>query len=554
MDFEENCGLKKIVWLLLALLLFAALFIFVYVNPFPAMMEVMAPMFGGGELTLGDKRFPASAEEITAVISRWDMETLDRFTNLKRADLRGSACYQEIAAWAEAHPETEVLFSIPLSNGQSIDSDTREVDLSWVDSAHLSETLGVLRYARSLESLKLGQVGGERLTMKDLLWVHEVFPDVHLDFTAQLAGQLVDGGTTNLDLSALTHEDVRAAAMTLQQLDKLQSVELGSQESGKLSWEDVALLKASAPDARFAYRFTLYGQELNLDAEKLDFRGKEIRDEGAALYPVLGCMNACKVLDMDSTGVSDAALCAIRDLFPQTKVVWRVWFGENYSVRTDTERILASKPTVGGMITDTTPLMYCTDAKYVDLGHNDEMPDIRFAASMPKLEVLIIAMTDVSDLSPLKNCSHLEYLELNSSPKIHDLSPLEGHTALRHLNIAGCPLIKDISALYGLKDLERLWIGSETPIPAEQVTKMRAAAPACKIDTTTVDPHGNAWRFTDYDPEIPKYYWVPRYEKLREQMGYNYQEYSFYWLDPLCEREAPAEYRGMFGKEVYGLD
>ena len=177
-----------------------------------------------------------------------------------------------------------------------------------------------------------------------------------------------------------------------------------------------------------------------------------------------------------------------------------------------------------------------------------------FAASMPKLEVLIIAMTDVSDLSPLKNCMNLEYLELNSSPKIHDLSPLEGHTALRHLNIAGCPLIKDISALYGLKDLERLWIGSETPIPAAQVTKMRASAPGCRIDTTTADPHGNAWRFTDYDPEIPKYYWVPRYEKLRDQLGYNYQEYSFYWLDPLCEREAPAEYRGMFGKAVYGLD
>ena len=36
-------------------------------------------------------------------------------------------------------------------------------------------------------------------------------------------------------------------------------------------------------------------------------------------------------------------------------------------------------------------------------------------------------------------------------------------------------------------------------------------------------------------------------------MGYNYQEYSFYWLDPYCDLEAPEEFRGKFGKEVYGL-
>ena len=554
MVFKENTGLKKIAWLLLALLLFAALFIFIYVNPFPAMMEAFSPMFGGGKIELGGTRYPASAESVTAVISRWDVEELDKFTSLKRADLRGSSCYQEIAAWAEAHPETEVLYSIPLANGTSFDNTAEELDLSWVDSEHLSETLGVLGYTKGLRALDLGEVGGSRLSLQDLIRVHELFPTLGLRFTAVIAGQRVDSRAESIDLSSLTHEEARAAALLLQQMDALKSVELGSQDSGSLTWEDIALLKASAKDARFAYRFTLYGQALDLDAEKMDFRGVAVGDEGAALYPVLSCMNNCTYLDMDSTGVSNEALAAIRDLFPQTKLVWRVWFGTNYSVRTDVERILASKPTVGGMITDTAPLTYCTDVKYLDLGHNDEMRDINFAMYMPKLEVLIIAMTGVSDLSPLKNCSRLEYLELNSSPDIHDLSPLEGHTALRHLNIAGCPKITDISPLYGITELERLWIGAETPIPAEQVEKMRAAAPGCKIDTTTVDPHGNAWRFSDYDPEIPKYYWVPRHELLREQMGYNYQEYSFYWLDPLCELEAPAEYKGKFGKGVYGLE
>ena len=554
MVFKENTGLKKILWLFLVLLLFAALFVFVYINPFPAMMEVFSPLFGGGNVTLGGTKYPASSKSITAVISRWDMEELDRFTQLESADLRGSACYQEIAAWADAHPEVSVDFDIPLANGSSFDSQAETLDLSWVDAEHLSETLGILRYAKNLRSLQLGEVGGSRLTLQDLVRIHELFPDLHLDFTAVIGGQKVDSSASAIDLSALSHEDAKAAALVLGQMDGLKTVELGSQGSNQLAWEDVALLKANAPGARFSYRFSLYGQELDLDAEKLDFRGVEIDDEGAALYPVLSCMNHCTYLDMDSTGVSDEALAAIRDLFPQTKVVWRVWFGDLYSVRTDTERILASKPTVGGMITDTKPLNYCTDVKYLDLGHNEEMTDINFAMYMPKLEVLIIAMTGVSDLSPLKNCAKLEYLELNSSPGIHDLSPLEGHTALRHLNIAGCPQLSDISPLYGITKLERLWIGIDTPVPAEQVAKMQKAAPGCTIDTTTSDPHGNAWRFSAYDPEIPKYYWVPRHELLREQMGYNYQEYSFYWLDPLCELEAPAEYKGKFGKEVYGLE
>ena len=94
---------------------------------------------------------------------------------------------------------------------------------------------------------------------------------------------------------------------------------------------------------------------------------------------------------------------------------------------------------------------------------------------------------------------------------------------------------------------------SETPVPSEQISQMQSIAPDCTINTTvTDDPTGECWRYTGYDPEIPLYYWVPRYELLRNQVGYNYQEYSFYWLDPLCDVPAPAEHAGKYGKEVYG--
>ena len=513
-----------------------------------------SPLFGSPKVELGGRRLSANTTSITAVISKRDIPSLVYFTKLEKADFRGSTCYGELAEWAAAHPEVEVNYSLPLPGGRTVDALAESMDLEWAGTDDLNGVMTVFPYMKNLRALRLGDVGGERLTMQDLLRIHEAAPDLELDFIAVLNGEILDSSAESIDLTHLRHEDTAGLAMILPYMSNLKTVELGVQAEGEkqIAWEDIALLRASCPKARFQYSFKLYGRDLDLDAEKLDFRGAEVDDNGAALYSVLACMNHCTYLDMDNTDVDSAELAKLRDLFPQTKIVWRVWFGTNYSVRTDAERILASKPTVGGMIYDPSPLQYCTEIKYLDLGHNDEMTDLSFTMYMPKLEVLIIAMTGVTDISPLKNCSRLEYLELNST-QIGDLSPLEGHTALRHLNIGCCPNISDISPLYGIREMERLWIGNETPVPSAQVAEMRAAAPGCTVNTTTSDPHGEAWRFTRYDPEEPKYYWVPRHELLRLQLGYNYQEYSFYWLDPLCDLPAPAEFAGKFGKEVYGL-
>ena len=547
-------GFKRTLRLLTAILFIAVLLLAGISGPYEEGPWITPPLFSSPKVELGGRRVSGNSTSITAVISKRDIPSLVYFTKLEKADFRGSTCYGELAEWAAAHPEVEVNYSLPLPGGRTVDALADSMDLEWAGTDDLNGVMTVIPYMKNLRSLRLGEVGGDRLTMQDLLLIHEEVPDVELDFIAVLNGEILDSTAESIDLSDLRHEDTAGLAMILPYMSNLKTVELGVQAEGEkqIAWEDIALLRASCPKARFQYSFKLYGRDLDLDAEKLDIRGAEVDDNGAALYSVLACMNHCTYLDMDNTEVDSAELAKLRDLFPQTKIVWRVWFGTNYSVRTDVERILASKPTVGGMIYDPSPLQYCTDVKYLDLGHNDEMTDLSFTMYMPKLEVLIIAMTGVTDISPLRNCSKLEYLELNST-EIGDLSPLEGHTALRHLNIGCCPNISDITALFGITRLERLWIGNETPVPAAQVAEMRAAAPGCTVNTTTSDPHGEAWRFTRYDPEEPKYYWVPRHELLRLQLGYNYQEYSFYWLDPLCDLPAPAEYAGKFGKEVYGL-
>ena len=72
-----------------------------------------------------------------------------------------------------------------------------------------------------------------------------------------------------------------------------------------------------------------------------------------------------------------------------------------------------------------------------------------------------------------------------------------------------------------MTELERLWIGRFTPIPEDQVREMQRRAPGCVIDLEATDPHAG-WRYGN-----------ERYDLLVKQFGYDTQDYSFPWKDPL---------------------
>ena len=54
------------------------------------------------------------------VITADELSKLDELEGLVAADLRGSDCYHEIYAWAQAHPEVSVRYSVPLPNGSTV--------------------------------------------------------------------------------------------------------------------------------------------------------------------------------------------------------------------------------------------------------------------------------------------------------------------------------------------------------------------------------------------------------------------------------------------------
>ena len=370
-------------------------------------------------------------------------------------------------------------------------------------------------------------------------------PTYDLDFT--VAGQQISRSVSSLDLSEASSEEVDRLISVLPALTSLRSLDLGSAaaESPTISWKQVRALREGLPQADIQYSFTVQGYPFSLSDKILNLNHLVFHDGGDLAESIAVCMPNLQILDMDSCGVSNESMAAIRDRLPDVEVVWRVWIGADYSARTNVKRLMVSNPDRGGDLN--TPesiegLFYCTHVKYLDMGHNYLMYDVSFLENMPDLEVLILAMTAVKDISPIANCKNLNYLEYQTSAA-SDLSPLSGLTNLKDLNICYDFALRDIRPIMNL-DLDRLYIGCLSPVPPEQIEQYRQLHPNCIVNSTTEDPTEESWRYGDIHHNGG---WdaAPRYEQLREEFKYS----SFPECYNYCGND-PCEY----GRFEYNLE
>ena len=474
---------------------------------------------------------------LQAIVTPEDLALLEGLSLLESADFSGSACVEEIFRWAETHPQVAVTYTLPLPTGKTVDNHVQALDLSGLDDNTLRSFTEKLPLLSAVKEITLGDASA--LSRETLDTLAAACPEVKLDYSVTMLGKSLAPDTDTLVLKGIDPAGLEEVLSLLPLMGEIAKIDLSG---AALSWEEIGRLAEACPEAVLDYSFSLYGKTVNLKDEELDFSYMELPDKGAALRQALPYMKNCRFVNMDSCGISNEDMAALQADFPGTKIVWRVFFGRTYTLRTDAEKVLASKPSIGGTLydKDLEVLKYCTDLKYVDIGHNLDLTSLAFASHLPKLEVLVIAMNVISDISPLANCPNLEYLELNST-QVSDLSPLAELKNLRHLNIGNCPNVSDISPLYGLTELERLWIGCVDPVPPEQVAEMQKRAPDCVINTEIFDPTGGGWRVTGYTELSLMLFeetgWLqevlhPRYELLRKQFGYVEQDYSFYYNDP----------------------
>ncbi len=346
-------------------------------------------------------------------------------------------------------------------------------------------------------------------------------------------GKSYHGDERRIKLEGLRGSDVAKTIELLRLMPAVQSVDLGTKpETGGLSFNRLQQLQEAFPDIDFLYRFRLWGKPVTTLDTALDLRQIKMDDEGDRVMHALRCMPKCRSLDMDSCGVSSEAMARIRDAFPEVEVVWRIWFGREFSVRTDVERIIAPNYLEDGNCDE---LRYCSKVRLLDIGHNPNLSDISFLEGMPELEVCILAIMPFRDLKPLAGCTKMEYLELCESAyhpgKMIDLAPLAGMTELRHLNICKLYEVENYEFLRDFKQLERLWIGCLTYIPKEFIEQLKQDLPDTKINWWTQVCVTEDWR------EETEGIWVERYARLREQFDYrNFDKVvARWWNDPLCD-------------------
>lgn len=429
--------------------------------------------------------------ELEMVISEQDFPELDTYPNLKTLDLSGSTCYTAIVVYAQNHPDVDVTFTVDLG-GAVPDNWTTELELqpNQYDPELLVRNLVYLPYLQTLHLPKTG------MTVEQIAQLREQYPEVNITYSVAVQGKEIPADTTELNLAGLLPGQIDNVAVALRHLDQLEYVELMNEDGTcSLSRGDVRRLVEALPELKIHYVFELFGQTISTSDKKVHFKNLSLSDEDEpAIREALSIMSGCEAFILERCGLSNEKLAEIREDYDNTELVWRVDFGvdNRYSYLTNAEAIR----TVYN-VTDSTVenIKYCRKAKYIDMGHNEYLSNLSFAAYMPDLEIFIGSESGVTDLSGFANCKKLEFLELAWCMKLEDISPLAECPNLRNLNICYTK-VSDLSPLDGII-MEQLFC-KKTKVPPEEQQTFKDIHEGCIATFTGKDPYaGPGWRYKD---------------------------------------------------------
>ena len=407
-----------------------------------------------------------------------ELEQLEVYTNLQKLDLRGSDCYEAIESYIAEHPQVEVSYDVKVGNSR-YSPDVEELKLE--DGTYeLEQLLTVMKHLPALKRLELPKTS---LTVDAIGSITEVFPNLNVAYTVELMGEEVTPDLTELDLSGLSPADLDENLLDkLRLLPNLKTVYLmNSEGSSQFAPMDVKNMMDVLPGVAFDYSFQLFGQTVSTADERVEFIEVPIGNEGIPeIRAALDILPNCTYFLMDDCGVDNEVMAQLRDDYPDTKVVWRVYWGTKYHDLTDVEMICCN----GNMdASNMQALKYCTDVVYLDIGHSTRVTDIDFINYMPKLKIAILLDCRISTLEPFRNCPDLEWIEIVRCMRLQDLSPLASCTKLRGINLSCAYSITDITPLFGLKNLERLYLG-RTSTKLDQYYAACEALPNCWVSRT----------------------------------------------------------------------
>lgn len=459
---------------------------------------------------------PEPITELAIVVSEDELASLDKeYPELEKLDLSGSTCYDAIEEYIAAHPEVEVTYYIDL--GGSVQIPNTEIDgtivLDYSEGVYEYELL--LQNASRFPALETMNFENTLLSAEQIGQLAETYPEIAITYSIQIQSSVYPHDTTAIELSApISAPDFELLAAKLALLPALESIDLSK---STLSPAEVALIRDAAPTAAIDYSFDFLGRESNTLETDILFDEVEIGDEGeAAVRAALDILPDGARVCFDMCGFSNEVMASIRDDYPNHKVVWRVFFGEYFSMLTDEETVRAIFDLYDGT---TENLKYCTEVKYMDIGHNTELTEVDFIAYMPKLEICIMSGSPFSNMSVFANCPNLEWLELVYCPNVSDISSLEGLPSLKYLNLTYTQ-VTDISMLGSDVPLERFFYANPK-LSAEQIVEFEETHPDCWCTYDGFE-YGYGWRYENEGLSE----FSECYLKLREVFRYSENYYN----------------------------
>lgn len=441
-----------------------------------------------------------SAEISVATLSDEDIEVLAAyFPNLKKVDASGCGDYAMLEKLQERLPDVEVRYTVSLG-GKSFAPDSVELALEPgdYDLDTLNENLQYLPQLTAVTFLRT------ELSLEQVEQLRMDFPGITFTFTVELLGQEYGEDTTELDLSAMTSEQVAGALKKLPMLPALEKIILTDAEgNSQLPKEDVKTLQEAVPGVVIDYTFDFFGTRLSTAEEEVHIKNVKIGDEGEAeVRAALDLLPNCKRFVLENCQISNEVMAKLRDDYrDRTKVVWRVNFGKGSSL-TDAQILRAVYDLVD---TNCANLTYLEDVRFMDIGHNEFLKESSFISGMKSLEYVIISGSMISDLKPFANCKNLKVLEAAFCEYIYSAEGLESCENLERLNISYTH-ITDLSPLDNLNlvNLCAMYEG-KSRVPQEEQERFQALKPDCKMTFVGSQPYGSAWRYDDNNDPLEWY-------------------------------------------------
>lgn len=474
--------------------------------------ETAAPSTGSPSASYDD-------ETVTMVVTKETISQLSLYKNLKKANLTGSTCYEEILSFAQVNPGIEVIYTVSLGSKETGNTVSY---LSLTDTDFAYDTLKAnLKYLPKVTSVALNQT---KLTETQVNGLKTAYPQIVFTVTTYNGSTVpaapadpvitdtkvtVDSAWPVYDWTGRGSAEVASSCEEAKSLTTPCVVKLNS----SLSKADVKKLQAAAPGVYFDYSFTLHGKTLSTLSKTVSYVNVNIGDSAeASIREALDILTRCTHFKLDNCKLSNEVVAKIRDDYKnRTEVVWRIFHYYPNNPGTTKSRSWLTDTTVLRAVyhvddSNSYLFKYLTKVKYVDLGHNTSMKDLSFLGYMPDLELAILSGSPITDLSPLANCKKLEFLELAWCGSLSDISPLAQCSSLKQLNLS-YTRVKDLSPVknLGLEMLCYINSGNYPGLTTVYWAQVQSWLPTCWItcdpmngfnaDGSSESPYGVGWRY-----------------------------------------------------------